>query len=146
MRLLDSDVLAYALYDESPAHQDAWSFLEKGLLGELEVWVTHTTILEAYNVLFWFYRVRPPEKVLEKLGVAVSGLKVVAPSIAGIEISVNENIPLGDGFLIASALESRLPVVVSNDRHIADKAPRYGLIVENPIPERVRKEMGAWKG
>lgn len=145
MRLLDSDILAYALYDESPAHQHAWNLLERGLLGELEVWVTHTTLLEAYNVLFWFYRVRPSERVLEKLGLAVSGLRVVSPSIAGVEISMREGIPLGDGFLIATAVESRLPVLVSNDRHIVEKAPKYGLIVENPVPEKVRKEMGVWK-
>ncbi|MEM3590178.1 MAG: hypothetical protein QXN33_04205 [Candidatus Bathyarchaeia archaeon] len=58
-----------------------------------------------------------------------------------------ENIPLGDGLLIATALSHRIPVIVSSDSDIASKAPRYGLIVENPIPEEVRRKLvGVGKG
>ncbi|MCD6509029.1 MAG: hypothetical protein J7L11_01365 [Thermoprotei archaeon] len=57
MRIMDSDILSYALYDESPAHPYAGKVLEKGLLGEVEeapsfTYLTYTTILETYNVLF----------------------------------------------------------------------------------------------
>ena len=145
MRILDSDILSYALYDKSPAHPYAWKVLEKGLLGEIEIYLTHTTILETYNVLFWFYRVRPLRSLLEKIKLTVDGLKVVGTSTLGLNISLKENIPLGDGFLIATALEHRIPVIVSNDSHIASKAPRYGLIVENPIPKDVGKKMTKWK-
>jgi len=145
LRLIDSDILSYALYDESPAHPYAWSILERGLLGEIEVYVTYTTILEAYNVLYWFYRVRPLRALIEKIKLTVSGLKVVETSTMGLSISLAENIPLGDGFLIAAALEHHIPIIVSNDSHIASKAPKHGLIVENPIPEHIRREMGKWR-
>jgi len=52
LRIMDSDILSYALYDESPAHPYAWKVLEKGLFGEVEIYLTYTTILETYNVLF----------------------------------------------------------------------------------------------
>ena len=57
MRIMDSDILSYGLYDESPAHPYAGKVLEKGLLGEVEeapsfTYLTYTTILETYNVLF----------------------------------------------------------------------------------------------
>ena len=80
-------------------------------------------------------------RLLEKLKLAISELKIVEISIAGLNISLKENIPLGDGFLIATALEHRIPIIVSNDSHIANRAPKYGLMVENPIPEDVRRKM-----
>ncbi|MGB9759229.1 MAG: type II toxin-antitoxin system VapC family toxin [Thermoproteota archaeon] len=141
MRIIDADILSYALYNDSPAHDPAWNFLEKAISGELEVYLTYTTILETYNVLFWYYRVRPLRKLLEKLKLTVSALKVVESSINGLEISSAENILLGDGFLIATALAHRIPIIVSNDQDIANKASKYGLIVENPIPEEIRKKL-----
>ncbi|MBS7637685.1 type II toxin-antitoxin system VapC family toxin [Candidatus Bathyarchaeota archaeon] len=141
MRIIDSDILSYALYNESPAHPYAWGVLERGLLGELEIHLTYTTILEAYNVLFWFYGVRPMERLLEKLMLTTSGLKILETSIMGLNISLEDNIPLGDGFLIATALKHRIPIIVSNDSHIMSKAPKHGLIVENPIPGDVRKKL-----
>lgn len=144
MRILDADILSYALYDESPAHPYAWKVLEKGLLREVELYVTYTTILETYNVLYWFYRVRPLRNLLEKLKLTISGLSVVSTSLMGVNISLTENIPLGDGFLIATALEHRIPIIVSNDPHIASKAPKYGLIVENPLPKKIREKLSKW--
>lgn len=67
MRIIDADILSYALYNDSPAHDPAWNFLEKAISGELEVYLTYTTILETYNVLFWYYRVRPLRKLLKNL-------------------------------------------------------------------------------
>lgn len=119
--------------------------MERGLLGEIEIHLTHTTILETYNVLFWFYRVRPLKSLLEKLALTVDGLKVVEPSKTGLAISTADNIPLGDGFLIATALKHLIPIIVSNDSHIMSKAQTYGLIIENPIPTDVRKELADWK-
>ncbi len=145
MRIMDSDILSYALYDESPAHPYSWEVLERGLLGEIELYLTHTTILETYNVLFWFYKVRPLEKLLEKLMLTVGGLKIVEPSITGLNISLADNIPLGDGFLIATALKHRIPVIVSNDSHIVSKAPKHSLITENPIPKDIRERLAEWK-
>jgi predicted nucleic acid-binding protein len=145
LRIVDSDILSYALYDESPAHPYAWRVIERGLLGEIELHLTYITILETYNVLFWFYRIRPLNKLLEKLKLTVGGLKVVETSITGLDVSLKENVPLGDGFLIATALRHRIPVIVSNDSHILNSAQKYGLIVENPIPEDVRKTLTEWK-
>ena len=142
MRIIDADILSYALYDESPAHPHAWKLLEKALIGETELYITQTTILETYNILFWFYRVRPLRNLLEKLKLTIEELRIVNTSIHGFNIALSENIPLGDGFLIATAIEHRIPIIVSNDKHIIDKAPKHGLIVENPIPKNIREKLG----
>jgi len=133
LRLLDADVLSYSLYDESPFHDAAWQYVKRGLAGEIELAVNPVTVLETYNVLYWYYRVRPRKLLLRKLSLVVGGLSAVPASIRGIEISLSKNIPLGDGILIATALEERLPIIVSNDRHVSRVAPEYGLIVENPL-------------
>lgn len=145
MRIVDSDILSYALYDESPAHSYAWEVVEKGLLGEVELYLTYTTILEAYNALFWFYKVRPLKKLLEKLTLTIGGLKIVESSIMGLNVSLEDNIPLGDGFLIATALKHHIPVVISNDSHIMSNAPKHGLIADNPIPKYIREKLAEWK-
>ena len=59
MRLVDADILSYALYDLSPFNPLCNTLIERAARGELELYVTHTTLFEAYNVLYWAYRVRP---------------------------------------------------------------------------------------
>jgi predicted nucleic acid-binding protein len=145
LRLIDADILAYALYDESPAHNAAWKTVERALNGEIELHVTYTTILETYNTLYWFYRVRPLKALTDKMSLTIDGLKVVETSVNGLNISGAENIPLGDGFLIATALKHGKPIIVTNDAHIISKAQKYGLITENPIPDEVRKSLSAWR-
>jgi len=145
LRILDADIFAYALYDESPAHNQAWETVEKALSGDIDLFITHTTILETYNTLFWFYRVRPIKTLLEKLTLTLDGLTVVDPAISGVQIAQTENIPLGDGFLIGTALKHSKPIIVTNDPHIIKVAPKYGLITENPIPDEVKKSLSTWK-
>ena len=145
MRLLDADILAYALYDESPAHSSAWGTVERALRGEIELNITYTTILETYNALYWFYKVRPLKTLIEKMTLTVEGLKVVETSMNGLSISEAENIPLGDGFLIATALKHGKPIIVTNDAQIINKAPKYGLLTENPISDEVKKRLSVWK-
>jgi predicted nucleic acid-binding protein len=141
MRLLDADILAYALYDESPAHNDAWSYIEKHIKEDHQLHITATTILETYNTLYWYYHVRPIQSLLEKITLILETLKVVETSINGLQIASTENIPLGDGFLIATAQQNRLPIIVSNDQHIAKKAEKYDIINENPITPETRKKL-----
>jgi predicted nucleic acid-binding protein len=75
----------------------------------------------------------------------VEGLKVVETSMNGLSISEAENIPLGDGFLIATALKHGKPIIVTNDAQIINKAPKYGLLTENPISDEVKKRLSVWK-
>jgi predicted nucleic acid-binding protein len=145
LRILDADILAYALYDESPAHDQAWEIVKQALSGDLDLSITHTTLLETYNTLFWFYHVRPLSTLLEKLILTVDGLTVIDTAISGLRISQTENISLGDGFLIGTALNSNKPIIVSNDSHLLKVAPKYGLIVENPISSDIKKALSKWK-
>jgi len=43
LRLLDADILSYALYDESPFHDAAWQYVKRGFAGEIELAVNPAT-------------------------------------------------------------------------------------------------------
>jgi len=142
MRLLDADILAYALYDESPAHQEAWSYFENCIRENLPLHVTPTTILETYNTLYWYYKVRPLKPLIEKIQLTLEAITIVETSIDGLTVSHTDNIPLGDGFLIATAKKHKLPIIVSNDQHIIKQTPKHGLLHENPITAETRTKLG----
>lgn len=65
-------------------------------------------------------------------------MTTLPPSPEGVDLALKENIPLGDGFLLATALKHSIPVVLSNDTHIAKAAPKLGLIAENPLSQRTK--------
>ena len=141
MRIVDADILSYALLEDHIATKYAKPIVEQALKGEIEVYVTTTTLLETYNVLYWYYRVRPRELVAKKVLAVAEGLILVSVSKRGFRIAAEENVPLGDALLIATALDNNIPVVISNDKHIEKLVKKYGLILENPIPEAIRKQM-----
>ena len=88
---------------------------------------------------------RPLKDLLKKLAFITDNLKVVETSLYGFRISENENIPLGDGFLIATALQHSKPIIIKNDAHIIKTAEKYGLIAENPIPNDIKEKLSQWK-
>jgi len=92
--------------------------IERGIKREIEIYVTATTLLEVYNTLIWHYRVRPKKNVALKVRVVAEGLRLIPPSTNGFKISVDENVPLGDAILLATALDNKIPVIVSNDKHL----------------------------
>ena len=141
MRLLDADILAYALYDESPAHQTAWSHIENHIQQGNKIHVTPITLLETYNTLYWYYKVRPLKALIQKLSLVLDLLEPTNVDFNGLNIALAENIPLGDAFLIATAQAHKIPVIISNDQHIHKKATQYGLILENPITPEIRQQL-----
>jgi predicted DNA-binding protein (UPF0278 family) len=67
------------------------------------------------------------------MSAALTIMEVVPPSTRGLDVAREGSIPLGDGILMATALENKLPVVVSSDRHVEKAASKLGLILENPL-------------
>jgi predicted nucleic acid-binding protein len=141
LRIIDADILSYALFDESPAHLDSWRIIENAIRTQIKLYVAMTSILETYNVLYWFYRVRPRTTLIQKISTVLETMIPVPPSSEGVGLALRENIPLGDGLLLATALNNKIPVVVSNDTHIAKVAPKIGLMVENPLTRKTRRSL-----
>jgi len=49
VRVVDADILSYGLLENHIATPYTRHLIERGIKGELEVYVTATTLLEAYN-------------------------------------------------------------------------------------------------
>lgn len=144
MRLLNADILAYALYEMSPAHPEAWTYLENHIKESHKLYVTPITILETYNTLYHYYRIRPRENIITKIKLTMETLEHLETSLHGIEIAKNMNIPLGDGFLLATAQDNKIPIIVSNDQHVINTVKKYGLINENPVSDETRTHLGEY--
>ena len=141
MRIVDADILSYALLENHVATPYTRPLIERALKGEIRVYVTPVTLLETYNVLYWHYRVRPRVAVAKKVLAVAEGLNLVQVSTRGFHMAVRENVPLGDALLVATALDNRIPIVSTNDKHVKKLAVKYGLVIENPIPEDVIRQM-----
>jgi len=141
MRIIDADILSYGLLENHITTQYTKPIIEKGIKGEMKLYVTITTLLEAYNTLYWHYKIRPRIMVTRKIRLVADSLILIPPSSDGFKICIDEDIPLGDAILIATALENKIPIIVSNDEHIERLIGKYGLIYENPIPKEVRLRM-----
>ncbi|HDJ89708.1 MAG TPA: PIN domain-containing protein [Thermoprotei archaeon] len=141
MRIIDADILSYALLENHIATPYTKPLVEKGLRNEVKIYVTFTTLLETYNVLYWYYHIRPRRCVARKILSIAEGLILIKSSSHGFYIAVDKNVPLGDAILVATALENNIPIIISNDRHVERLAKKYGLIIENPIPQKIRKKM-----
>lgn len=84
-------------------------------------------------------------RLMEKLSLTLSGLSIVDTAVSGLQIASSENIPLGDGFLIGTALKNGKPIIVTNDSHVINIAPKYGLLTETPITAETRRKLSKWK-
>jgi len=141
VRLIDADILSYALLENHIATPYTKPLISKGLKGKIQLYVTATTLLETYNTLYWYYKVRPRENVAKKIRIIAFGLNLINVSSTGFNIAAEENVPLGDALLVATALEHKIPIIVSNDKHVKKLTEEYGLIYENPIPPKIRKQL-----
>ena len=141
MRIIDADILSYALLENHIATPYTRPLIERALRGEIRIYITPITLLEAYNVLYWYYHIRPRQAVARKILAIAEGLNLIQVSRHGFHLAVEENVPLGDALLIATALENNIPIVISNDKHVEKLARKYGLVLENPIPGDIREQM-----
>jgi len=141
MRIVDADILSYGLIENHIATPYTRPLIERGIKGELELYVTVTTLLETYNTLFWHYKIRPRKLVARKIWLVAEGLRLIPPSSMGFKLCLDENVPLGDAILVATALDNRIPIIVSNDKHIEKLAKKYGLLYENPIPDDIKSKI-----
>lgn len=91
MRIIDADILSYALFDESPAHLDSWKIMENAITTQVKLYVAMTSILETYNVLYWFYRVRPRTALIQKISTVLETMITVPPSSDGVGLALRKH-------------------------------------------------------
>jgi len=140
MRLMDSDILTYALNAKHSAHPYCWPLLRKAVRGEMEVALTIQSLLESYNALVYDYRVEPGEASGKLDGLSrsrkISFLPTTPASLRrALEISERHAVKSYDANVIACAELGKISIVVSNDKHIERLCKERDLVLENPIPK-----------
>jgi len=146
MRLVDADILSYALFRRHDAHPYCWPLLQNAIHGRISVAIATTTLLEAYYALVEDYRVER-EDAFRKLDALTRSKKIrflfmtIETARKALEVSKVYKARSFDANLIASAETNGISVIVSNDKHIARLCRERSLILENPIPEEVAEKM-----
>jgi len=146
MRIIDADILSYALFRKHDAHPYCWPLLQNAIHGKISAAIATANLLEAYHALVEDYHVER-EEAFRKLDALTRSrrirfLPVTIDTVRkALEIAKNHKVRSFDANLIAAAETNGISVIVSNDEHIARLCKERGLIIENPIPEEAAKKM-----
>ena len=146
MRLIDADILAYALFEKHDAHIYCWPLLQNAVHGKTSTAIAITSLLETYHALVYDYQVEKEEAAYKLDGLTRSAKIRFLPLTVDIarkalEIAKIHKVRSFDANLIASAEMNEISVIISNDHHIARVCKERDLINENPIPKDVAEEM-----
>lgn len=146
MRLIDSDILTYALNAKHSAHPYCWPVLQKAVRGEMEMAIAIQSLLESYNALVYDYKIERREARDKLDGLSrsrkISFLPATLASVRGaFEISGKHAVKSYDAHIVACAELNKISIVMSNDHHIERLCKERNLVLENPIPEAVKKAM-----
>ena len=146
MRIVDADILSYALFRRHDAHPYCWPLLQSAIHGKISVAIATVNLLEAYYALVEDYGVER-EEAFHKLDALTRSRRIRLIPVTidivrkALEIAKVHRVRSFDATLIASAETNGISVIVSNDEHIAGLCKERGLILENPIPKEVTKKM-----
>jgi predicted nucleic acid-binding protein len=146
MRLIDADILSYALFAKHDAHPYCWPLLQNAVYGKTSVAIATANLLEVYHALVEDYGV-DREDASYKLDALTRSTKIrflpltVDITRKALEIAKLHKVRSFDANLIATAEINQISVIVSNDAHIARLCKERSLIIENPIPKEASKKM-----
>jgi predicted nucleic acid-binding protein len=146
MRLVDADILSYALFRKHDAHPYCWPLLQDAIHGRLSVAIATVSLLEAYHALVEDYMVER-EEAFRKLDALARSKRIrflpmtIDTARKALEVAKIHEVRSFDANLVASAEINGISVIVSNDKNIGRLCRERGLILENPIPEEVTKKM-----
>jgi predicted nucleic acid-binding protein len=61
MRIIDADILTYALFEKHDAHPYCWPLLQSAVHGKTRVAIANTSLLETFHALVGDYQVEREE-------------------------------------------------------------------------------------
>lgn len=146
MRIIDADILSYALFQKHGAHPYCWPLLQNAVHGKISCAVATVNLMEAYHALVEDYRV-DREEASYKLDGLTRSTKIrflpltVDVARKALEVAKLHRVRSFDATIIATAEANGISVIVSNDGHIARLCRERGLLIENPIPEDEAKKI-----
>jgi len=124
MRIIDADILSYALIRKHDAHPYCWPLLQNAIHGKIGVPIATVNLLETFHVLvkdYWTER----EEAFRNLDALTRSRRIRFLSMTidtvrkALEIARVHRVRSFEANLIASAETDGISVIVSNDEHIA---------------------------
>jgi predicted nucleic acid-binding protein len=145
MKLIDADILSYALFKKHDAHPHCWPLLQNAVHGKARIAIATTSLLETYHALVEDYQVEREEAAYKLDGLTRSTKirflpQTVEVTRKSLEIAKLHKARSFDANLIATAETNEISVIISNDHHIARLCKERDLVIENPIPKDTAKE------
>ena len=146
MRIIDADILSYALFQKHDAHPYCWQLLQDAIHGKISAAIATPNLMEAYHALVEDYGVERGEASYKLDGLTRSARIRFLPltddaARKALEIAKLHEVRSFDATLIATAETNNISVIVSNDAHIFRLCKERGLIIENPIPKEISKKI-----
>ena len=146
MRIIDADILTYALFEKHDAHPYCWPLLQNAVHGKTRAAIATASLLETFHALVGDYQVEGEEAAYKLDGLTRSTKIRFLPLTADIarkalDIAKAHKVRSFDANLIATAETNEISVIISNDHHIERLCKERDLIVENPIPKDVARKM-----
>ena len=147
-KILDTNLLVYALVESHPASQVCEEFILDGI--EKFDWVTaSTTFFEAYFVLTKLYRVED-QHVLNKLEILLKSAIIIRelPSsriLDALKKAQKYKLDSNDSILLELAKTDRITILATDDQRLARAAKTEGLVIENPIGPEIRTIIVKWE-
>lgn len=147
-RLIDTNVLVYALIENHPASSVCEAFIQEQK-EKHEFYTTTFTPFEMFHVLWKIYGL-DIHLVLEKvMGILDSPLSFIQASERALRIAfkkrLEHQLETNDALILATALVQDIPSIVSDDRKLLNAAEQEGLVAVSPINENTRKEIAQWE-
>ena len=146
MRIIDADILSYALFQKHDAHVYCWPLLQDAVHGKITCVIATANLMETYHALVEDYGVEREEASYKLDGLTRSTKIRFLPLTVDIarkalEIAKRHKVRSFDATIIATAEANSISVIISNDAHIARLCRERNLIIENPIPKEAGKKM-----
>lgn len=147
-RLIDTNVLVYALIDNHPASSVCEMFIREQQ-DQHQFYTTTLTPFEVFHVLWKIYDLNI-HQVLERVMLVLnSPLSFIQISERATRIAfkkrVEYQLETNDALLLAVALVHDIPSLVSDDIKLLNACEQEGLMALSPINDHIRAEISQWE-
>jgi predicted nucleic acid-binding protein len=147
-RILDANILIYALNQSHPAYSDCVEYLHK--YDEPDIFISiYEVLYEIYHGLTVYYGI-PPETVINKLDELIESnigwRNMTLEEIQkGFHDAVSNKLDITDCRLLIIAESVQAPIIVTDDKRLGNYIEKAGLIWETPISPTTRKKIEEWE-
>nr|MDO8045084.1 type II toxin-antitoxin system VapC family toxin [Candidatus Baldrarchaeota archaeon] len=147
-KLIDANLLIYALIEDHPASSVCEAFIRKENRYR-KLYTTMLTPFEVFHVLWRIYGLKREQAMEKALSLFNSPLSFIpiTEEVARISLEkiVEYKIDSNDALLLTSSILYDIPSLASDDRKLLKASNEEGIHTQSPINEKLRRDMNEWE-